>query len=384
MVSNICHINFLWKKGGLKSKDLPFLDVITFNSFDSNSDGEGLLTPTSIIKRSQARVIPSKHASQIINQQFIIYHERLGTHGQKNADNTQPIKIDDIVFIHNGIMYGNFDKQKSDSYLVCEKITKELGNEDRTELPKILKRVFESEHGSKSVFVYDQKTNKLFYYKNSATSFYFVQSQDVLFCSTSKENVEYARLYYDIAKKKIVETQDDTLFEVKYDMEVCGFEKLFKIQHAIGYTSQKWGKIGRWIEEDERQRGYHTGGYNGGYCGETGVQQFNSLDDDYKIVTDANFGDDESEEVEVEKETELDQKVFVVENFLKAEGITDFVINVHSNRLTMTCKEDTIFDHIAIRHRDITTKLDNCWRSVTRRFYVFDLDEFIQTMGLMI
>ena len=206
----MCNINFMWRNRGITKADNVLLEATTYHSWTDNDHGEGYLTSTGKIVKSLAKISPVQE--NVLGAKWIIYHERWGTSGGTNLENTQPIETDQLVFIHNGMMNVTTQVDKSDSRVVAEQISALI--KDGMPFVQAFKQVIDDTSGSKSIFVFDKKAKELYYYKNYVTSFYFVQAKGSVFASTSEENVKYVAGRLGIDVKKVIAMKSDVLMRV--------------------------------------------------------------------------------------------------------------------------------------------------------------------------
>lgn len=245
----MCNINILWKEKEITPFDLPFWEAATYNSFLDNKHGEGYLTPQGI-QQSLGKIVYAREP--LAHTKWIVSHQRLATHGGINLTNTQPLNMEHIVFIHNGIMQTDDVKGKSDSRIVGEKIN-DLMNKGQ-DFTRSFLQVMNEVAGSKSIVCYDKSRKKLYYYKNSSTSFYLVRGKHMFYASTSKENAEYARQYYRIGKP--FEPKAGILYEI---LEDGSWQKRAKVKEAkMVYTYTKCDDWKGFVQTS----GGKYGGYN--------------------------------------------------------------------------------------------------------------------------
>lgn len=207
----MCNINYLWRKENIKAMDLSFLDTVTFNSFTRNPDGEGYLTSGVLVKKSTGKLL-FKNEDKIVGNKWVAVHERYATHGSKGIDNVHPLVAGRVILLHNGVLHTEADKVKSDSRIFAELLNKRVGN--TANFAHHFKELVEEIGGSKSIFAYDKKFKRLYYYKNDQTSFYFVRGKKCLFASTTHENVAYAKRFYCL-KGKIMSVPSNKVFEIR-------------------------------------------------------------------------------------------------------------------------------------------------------------------------
>jgi glucosamine 6-phosphate synthetase-like amidotransferase/phosphosugar isomerase protein len=207
----MCNINYLWKKKGITKKELSILEVISFNSWLDNNDGEGYLTSKGQVNKSLTKIHPIMQ-KDLLENCWTIWHERYTTHGGNVIENTQPLETEKIVFIHNGVMQIKGDSNKSDSRLVAEKITELMKTKS---FVNAFIEVMNNVSGSKSIFVFEKQTKKLYYYKNYSSTFKMIKGETFCFGSTNYQNIEYLQLINKNEKIEEVKIEDGVLYEVR-------------------------------------------------------------------------------------------------------------------------------------------------------------------------
>lgn len=208
----MCNLNFMARKGGIQKGDLAFLDSVTHHSYASNKDGEGYLNATGIMARSTTKMLCKNHAKNIVGEKWVVFHERYGTHGTKDLANVQPLRQGRLTLLHNGILQRTSTDGKSDTRLYLEDLQTQLG--ETLNPVTTWQQSLEKEDGYKSMFLYDDKTQTLHYYKDARADFYRIKNCGLVFASTSRANVEYAKKFYALPGA-IEEVPNDTIYRVE-------------------------------------------------------------------------------------------------------------------------------------------------------------------------
>ena len=213
----MCNLNFVWRKTGMTGEDLHMLDVVTYKSYVNNSDGEGVVYPSTgdadvKVVKSRQKLFVANTLKDLAGKKWAVFHERLATHGTKDLTNVQPIASKRFVLAHNGVLHVAAKEGRSDTAQFVERFTNLTGNKD-TAVNHFVEMVAKMD-GSKSIFWYDKKTSKLHYYKNASTCMYIVRGKGFVFASTSRTNCEYVKKYTD-SKGKIRDVRDNIVFEVQ-------------------------------------------------------------------------------------------------------------------------------------------------------------------------
>lgn len=114
-----------------------------------------------------------------INANFLLGHTRQATIGAKTIDNAQPVKIGNIVGVHNGTLkdekYKDKSGTKSDSVLMFEDIA------ERGIVP-VLEEL--DEKSAYSIIMLDKSTGDIFFARNNLRPLYFGinQKRNVMYC----------------------------------------------------------------------------------------------------------------------------------------------------------------------------------------------------------
>jgi hypothetical protein len=142
--------------------------------------------------------------------------------------NNHPFRIGDLILVHNGVI-SNYaylarkylknanDSPSTDSYILLNMIdrffNKSLEKDRHKRLVAAIKKAYERIEGSLSVFLYDSKTKRIYYFKNCGTSFSFhVINHNILIGSTEEENL--AHMYSSIKHRRDFRIKDNRLYEI--------------------------------------------------------------------------------------------------------------------------------------------------------------------------
>lgn len=207
----MCNINLIKRKDGkLLDTTNRFMELVSWNSWLTNHDGEGFIAFKNDkdieVKRSLKKIdyISQKTYSTIIS------HQRYTTSGG-GLNNTHPHSTKNFVLQHNGVFIGYGDKSKSDTRYYCEKL-----EENYQETKDIIKAILETNKlfsGSMSIILLDKNTGKVYYYKNSSTTMYFLDSKKYFFMSTVHNNLMIAKRFFNLSND-IKSVDEDIIYLV--------------------------------------------------------------------------------------------------------------------------------------------------------------------------
>jgi hypothetical protein len=299
----MCQIQLIHKLDGsfLNEEDLKeFEKLMCFGSL-GNDDAWGVFSDKFSIKQSGGFNKFGLNNEVLKKSKFIIGHNRLATSGEgscfswnafipppfyhfsvKKAEvrNHHPFILRDLVLVHNGIInnsekikkeYNIKSKIQTDSYAILYLIDHYLNKNNETnrtkKIVKAIQKTTEKISGSYSVFLYDKKTDNLFYFKNFSTNFTFKRAGNLLIGSTNDRNLDYVFFgspkkqmeikdnhIYLINKTNILKDmggfKEKTLLDKKEEKEKI--EKFFKktIKYIPEYRFSKKGDI--LIKKDEK------------------------------------------------------------------------------------------------------------------------------------
>lgn len=246
----MCNINVvirLDKKEDSRVKEA--INMMSAISFQNNGDGNGFFDlKTKKIHKRQNKCF-FEHDSW-----GVISHERLATSGY-TKENVQPIKKNKLTIIHNGVLYARGDVKLSDTHEFLLDIEHEV-NKGKS-LIKAIQTETEFENGYYSIFLYNEKDDKLLYFKDELAKFYFIRTKNWFIGSTEKYNVEVAKEFLKVHKKILI-PEDYVIFNVLDSMKIEGKIK-FKGEYQ-SYSHAGWNahpyQNGQYITDDYGTREY--------------------------------------------------------------------------------------------------------------------------------
>ena len=187
----MCEIQFVMSHYINDEEIVNFLDMLNEGSY-TNSDATGLCTDngTKWKFRTALHSLKDKKSGNLLTDirvntsKFLIGHNRLATTGdEKMNKNNHPFETSNLMLVHNGIisnhdsLKGNFAldyPEETDSAIIIHLMEAYL--EQDYSIIKAIKETAECLQGSYSVMVYYKPENKIFYFKNSSTSFAFMKT----------------------------------------------------------------------------------------------------------------------------------------------------------------------------------------------------------------
>lgn len=229
----MCNINLIYnKQKKISGKIANVMDTISYKSFLSNSHGEGcffLQGKEAIIMKSEHKLIYRNIPSWIIAT-----HQRLATSGH-SKDYIHPFENDNIILMHNGIVQN--EKSRKDSESDTYAMFSAIGTDAETESKLIenIKKYVSDYEGSYSVLIFHKPTEKLFYFKNSKTNFYFAENNNYLIASTDKNNVMYAGYYLTGTDVKVKSMKENHIIDL-FNGQSVGKIKFKKAVWETPYT----------------------------------------------------------------------------------------------------------------------------------------------------
>ena len=199
----------------------------------SNPDAWGFFTDSGLLMKDSGEFSLkrfNKMKPACMEAKFIIGHNRLATHGKAHDNNNNhPFTSTRFTWAHNGIIsnYDEINKKYKLKYkgdvdsgiigLALEKIIKKK----KCNVPKAIKILAEELCGSFSIFVYDKSKEKLYYFKNSHTSFTFaLVDKKYIFGATDKSNMRMLANKYELGfwlrsrSKKYQDAEAETVYEI--------------------------------------------------------------------------------------------------------------------------------------------------------------------------
>lgn len=247
----MCEIQFIKRVG----KPLTLNDKQEFSKLMSlgdlkNKDAFGIFTKGYLFKRGisyNKKIGISSIWQEVfrpIKSSWAIGHNRMKTQGDaKDNLNNHPFETKNFVVVHNGVITNDFIlketfdldyKEKTDSAIIPYLLEKRTS--DGEDVVTAIENIVEDLEGSFSVFVYDKNNNKIYYFKNDGTNFYFClvldESGKVLMGSTTKSNFDNSYITKQgifpikhFRYKCIVEADENVLYEITKD-DVVPLKKL--------------------------------------------------------------------------------------------------------------------------------------------------------------
>ena len=287
----MCEIQFVMSRNINDEEIKNFLDMLNDGSY-SNSDATGLCTDngtkwkfrTALHRLKDLKTKNLLSDIRVNTSNFLIGHNRLATTGdEKFNKNNHPFETANIMLVHNGIisnhdsLKGDFSlkyKEDTDSAIIPHLLETYLTIPDN-DIVTSIKEVAESLQGSYSVMLLHKPSGRIFYFKNSSTSFMFMKAitptgKMSLYGSTKSDNL--MKVYgwekdgifnVDTLKKRaFAEPESGVIYEItKKDLGVTKIDEFTPstyIRTAYGGTTRYYnnGK-GTW------ERDYGWGDYGG-------------------------------------------------------------------------------------------------------------------------
>jgi asparagine synthetase B (glutamine-hydrolysing) len=236
----MCQIQLFYNfKKKINKKNLKdFIRLMTLGDI-SNKDAFGLFNEDYSMKQTGKFDYKKIDETKLSKGNFIIGHNRFSTNKKVTFNlknkmiyvemkekeiNNHPFILGDLIFVHNGVIFNddilrNTYKIKSDiktdSYTILRLIDyflKISNKQTRKEkLIEAIQKAMEKISGTYSIFLYDKKQNKLFYFKETGTEFYFTINKETLIGSTKKDNLKW------VVKEKefnIVKPRSDVIYSI--------------------------------------------------------------------------------------------------------------------------------------------------------------------------
>ena len=114
----------------VKPEGMELQDEVLQTMWDSNSHGAGLMYAKDgqlTVKKGLMTFEEFLAAYKPIEQNKLVLHFRIRTHGEKDASMTHPFEVDNnLAFVHNGVISGMGNQTHSDTWEFNEKIVKTL------------------------------------------------------------------------------------------------------------------------------------------------------------------------------------------------------------------------------------------------------------------
>jgi predicted glutamine amidotransferase len=205
-----------------------------------NPDGWGVFTDKGIYKESGRFIesIDAKKIAKFKGDSFIIGHNRYTTHGKNTDRNSHPFKNERLVWVHNGVLsnfdelkkkYFDGDKMNVDSEIIGAMILKKIN--DGKGIVKAIKWTASKLQGTFSIFIYDKKDDRLFYFREGYSIKIRLirqkiegQFKYIIVGSTNKENIKptyksknISKYGFDFREFEIlssIEPEENTVYEI--------------------------------------------------------------------------------------------------------------------------------------------------------------------------
>ena len=236
----MCEIQFIKRIG----KELTANDICEFSKLMSagdlnNHDAFGLFTKGYIFKKGTSynkKICNDEMWRNIfrpIKTSWIVGHNRFKTQGDaKDNQNNHPFETKNFIVVHNGVINNDEDLKKqyklnyteeTDSAVIPNLL--EYFSSEGDKAVTAIKDVAENLEGSYSVFVYDKRSDDLYYFRNDGSDFSFglfvTPTGKILMGSTNDENLKEA--YFDkygmfairkFTARSIVEAKEGKIYQI--------------------------------------------------------------------------------------------------------------------------------------------------------------------------
>jgi hypothetical protein len=285
--------------GTLDKEDLQNFYILMKKGGVSNRDAYGIFTNDymfrkkgSFAEEKEENITPLTSNILKGNPSFIVGHNRLTTQGSSDKNhNNHPFPTKDWIIVHNGVIYNDRElcnkhnleyKEETDSAIAVNLL--QMYSDEGKSSTECIKRVGEELMGSFSICAYNRKEDRLFYFKNSSTSFSFIlfelkNGKRVLCGSTSDDNfttlyvknymifytANYDTFYeteadsgivYEITNNEIIELDTFTPNTNTYSGRhygssyVSGYDSEYSTYGKTNFKGKKWKTTGGIYEED--------------------------------------------------------------------------------------------------------------------------------------
>ena len=274
----MCNVHFIKALDGkLSAYDLKQMSNMLESASRGNPHGFGHFSNKDKFKSGKA-FDERKHGdrlNQYKNHDFVVGHNRYATHGEHSAKNSHPFENDRFVYVHNGVIQ-NFEELKAkhfpnsnlvvDSEIIGELILKYTGLNDK-DVVKAIKKTTKKLDGWYSVFLYDKKFDKLYYFRDGA-DFYFrllrkktsKGYRHIVVGSTRKDNI---RATYQDKRKQVygifkaneyellntIEIEQDKIYLINGGIREVG---KFTPMTTYTYTEKKACRVNNVTDDEEK------------------------------------------------------------------------------------------------------------------------------------
>lgn len=254
----MCHISFV--SDADKASMNQMLNIMS-EECEHNSDGYGIFNKRNIFRSIEKEMKIDNETKSMFKGGWVIGHNRFGTKGEATLENTHPFVTESFMFCHNGVISN------------CEELEKDIGKvevdsqviglllEKYKALPfeKMIQEAAKRIEGYFSVFLYDKRSSKLYYFKHNANfSFASVKykGKKYIYGFTSAEHFKdlfntHKKGVITFAGKKIkpLEIESDAVYEIgKKLIKVCDFTAKVK-EYSSCYYGQTYGFVNKYGDD---------------------------------------------------------------------------------------------------------------------------------------
>lgn len=262
----MCEINFIKPiKSKVQQEDIKSLESMLLSSSEDNKDGFGIFSDKGFYKSADKFTSSKTQTKEIkklfLKSNFIIGHNRFATTGKVKIINSHPFSNSRFIWIHNGIIdnKNDIEKRLNQKYNVDSEVIGNLILDycKEYDIIKALKYAIEELKGSFSVFIYDKKENRLYYFKHEAI-FCFklikIGNRKIIIGSTEYDNMN--NIYsnntktefgvfdkYDYVNLGEFIPTEDIVYEI--DLKTSDFKKVceFEIYVSGFWKTEDYDKI---------------------------------------------------------------------------------------------------------------------------------------------
>ena len=273
----MCEIQFIKRiNGNLNTKDInEFVKLLQFGSIN-NSDAFGLFNDSIIFKKSGIVNLKKFNLDLLKDCSFIVGHNRFKTNGdEKKNFNNHPFTLNDFVMVHNGIIqnYEEIKKEfkidgfkiETDSfyilYLIDYYYNLSKKNNKHKKTIDAIKKTTKKLEGSFSIFLFNNDTKKLYYFKNDRTNFSFIKINNVLIGTTNSLKLDYTYLndsYFKLYKsnRTNIKIKDNCVYYIDElaNLNNCG---QFKDKDTFNFKNYSMGTYIQDIKTQDKDEFYN-------------------------------------------------------------------------------------------------------------------------------